>query len=57
MEFDDLSESGIQRIADFSPYLGQLADVAEHVGARQREDLIPSSAVCMNNGVSAKTRS
>ncbi|NND59252.1 MAG: hypothetical protein HKN49_03210, partial [Gammaproteobacteria bacterium] len=40
MGFDDLSESGIQRIADFSPYLGQLADVTELIGMRQREDLV-----------------
>ena len=40
MEFDDLSQSGIRRIADFSPYLDQLAGVAQEMGLRQRSNLV-----------------
>ena len=40
MEFDDLSQSGIRRIADFSPYLDQLAGVAREMGLRQRSNLV-----------------
>ena len=40
MELDDLSQSGIRRIADFSPYLDQLAGVAEEMGLRQRSNLV-----------------
>ncbi len=40
MEFDDLSQSGIRRIADFSPYLDQLAGVAQDMGLRQRSNLV-----------------
>jgi len=40
MELDDLSQSGIRRIADFSPYLDQLAGVAEGMGLRQRSNLV-----------------
>jgi len=40
MEFDDLSQSGIRRIADFSPYLDQLAGLAQGMGLRQRSNLV-----------------
>ena len=40
MEFDDLSQSGIRRIADFSPYLDQLAGLAQQMGLRQRSNLV-----------------
>ena len=40
MELDDLSQSGIRRIADFSPYLDQLAGVAQEMGLRQRSSLV-----------------
>jgi len=40
MELDDLSQSGIRRIADFSPYLDQLAGFAENMSLRQRSNLV-----------------
>jgi hypothetical protein len=40
MELDNLSQSGIRRIADFSPYLDQLAGLAQEMGLRQRSNLI-----------------
>ncbi|MDJ0905119.1 MAG: hypothetical protein QNI96_03790 [Woeseiaceae bacterium] len=40
MEFDELSQSGIQRLADFSPYLDQIAGVAREMGLRQRSNLV-----------------
>jgi hypothetical protein len=40
MELDDLSQSGIRRIADFSPYLDQLAGHAQGMGLRQRSNLV-----------------
>ncbi|MDA0706669.1 MAG: hypothetical protein O2805_08650 [Proteobacteria bacterium] len=40
MEFDDLSQPGIRRIADFSPYLDQLAGLAQGMGLRQRSNLV-----------------
>jgi len=40
MELDDLSQSGIRRIADFSPYLDQLAGLAQGMGLRQRSNLV-----------------
>jgi hypothetical protein len=40
MELDELSQSGIRRIADFSPYLDQLAGVAQEMGLRQRSNLV-----------------
>ncbi len=40
MEFDDLTESGIRRIASYSPYLDQLAGVANEMGLRQRSNLV-----------------
>ncbi|MDX1482624.1 MAG: helix-turn-helix transcriptional regulator, partial [Woeseiaceae bacterium] len=40
MELDDLSQSGIRRIADFSPYLDQLAGLAQEMGLSQRSNLV-----------------
>ena len=40
MELDDLSQSGIRRIADFTPYLDQLAGLAHGMGLRQRSNLV-----------------
>jgi len=40
MDLDDLSQSGIKRIADFSPYLDQLAGLAQEMGLRQRSNLV-----------------
>ena len=40
MELDDLSQSGIRRIADYSPYLDQLAGVTNEMGLRQRSNLV-----------------
>jgi hypothetical protein len=40
MDLDDLSQSGIRRIADYSPYLDQLAGVANEMGLRQRSNLV-----------------
>ena len=39
MELDDLSKSGIRRLADYSPYLDQLAGLVEQMGLRQRSNL------------------
>ena len=39
MELEDLSQSGIRRIADYSPYLDQLAGLAQQMGLRQRSNL------------------
>lgn len=40
MDLDKLSQSGIRRIADHSPYLDQLAGHAQQMGLRQRSNLI-----------------
>jgi len=40
MELDDLSQSGIRGIADFSPYLDQLAGLAQNMDLRQRSNLV-----------------
>ena len=40
MELDNLSQSGIRRIADYSPYLDQLAGLAQQMGLRQRSNLV-----------------
>ena len=40
MALDDLSQSGIRRIADFSPYLDQMAGLAQEMGLRQRSNLV-----------------
>lgn len=39
MELDDISISGIRRIAEYSPYLDQLAGLAQQMGLRQRSNL------------------
>ncbi len=47
MELDDLSKSGIRRIADYSPYLDQLAGLVQQMGLRQRSNLTHlESALC-----------
>jgi len=40
MEFDELSQSGIRRIANYSPYLDQLAGFANEMGLRQHSNLV-----------------
>ena len=40
MEFDDLSPSDIRRVANYSPYLDQLAGFANEMGLRQRSNLV-----------------
>jgi hypothetical protein len=40
MGYDELSQSGIQRIANYSPYLDQLAVFANEMGLRQRSNLV-----------------
>jgi hypothetical protein len=40
MDLDDLSQSGIRRIANYSPYLDQLAGLASDMGLRQRSNLV-----------------
>ena len=40
MDLDELSQSGIRRIADFSPHLDQLAGVAREMPLRQRSNLV-----------------
>ena len=40
MEYDDLSQSGIRRVANYSPYLDQLAGFATEMGLRQRSNLV-----------------
>jgi len=40
MELDDLSQSGIRRLAGFSPYLDQLAGIGQQMGLRQRSNLV-----------------
>ena len=40
MEFDDLPQSGIRRIANYSPYLDQLAGFANEMGLQQRSNLV-----------------
>lgn len=48
MDLDDLSQSGIRRIADYSPYLDQLADVANEMSLRQRSNLVHLER-CLND--------
>jgi hypothetical protein len=48
MEFDDLSQSGIRRVADYSPYLDQLAGLASEMGLKQRSNLVHLER-CLNN--------
>jgi len=40
MVLDDLSQSGIRRFADFSPYLDQMVGLAQDMGLRQRSNLV-----------------
>ena len=40
MERENLSQSGIRRIADYSPYLDELAGLAQQMGLRQRSNLV-----------------
>ncbi len=40
MKLDDLTQSGIRRIADYSPYLDQLAGLTQEMGLRQRSNLV-----------------
>jgi hypothetical protein len=40
MTIDDLSQSGIRRIANYSPYLDQFAGLANEMGLRQRSNLV-----------------
>lgn len=40
MELDDLSQSGIRRVANYSPYLDQLAGLASEMELRQRSNLV-----------------
>jgi len=40
MEFDELSQSAIQRVANYSPYLEQLAGFANDMGLQQRSNLV-----------------
>jgi hypothetical protein len=40
VEYDDLSQSGIRRVADYSPYLDQLAGLASEMGLKQRSNLV-----------------
>ncbi|VUX56013.1 conserved protein of unknown function [uncultured Woeseiaceae bacterium] len=40
MEYDDLSPSDIRRVANYSPYLDQIAGFANEMGLRQRSNLV-----------------
>ena len=48
MELDDLSQSGIRRVANYSPYLDQLAGFAGEMGLRQRSNLVHLEK-CLNS--------
>ncbi len=48
MELEDLSQSGIRRVANYSPYLDQLAGLANEMGLRQRSNLIHLER-CLND--------
>jgi len=48
MELDELSQSGIRRIANYSPYLDQLAGFASEMGLRQRSNLVHLER-CLND--------
>ena len=48
MDLDDLSKSGIRRIANYSPYLDQLAGLASDMGLRQRSNLVHLET-CLND--------
>jgi hypothetical protein len=49
MELDDLSQSGIRRIAEYSPYLDELAGQAQQMGLRQRSNLTHIEAALRSN--------
>jgi len=49
MELDELSQSGIRRIADYSPYLDQLAGLAQQMGLRQRSNLMHVESALRNH--------
>jgi hypothetical protein len=49
MELDDLSQSGIRRIANYSPYLDQLAGLAQQMGLRQRSNLMHLESALRTN--------
>ena len=49
MELDELSQSGIRRIADYSPYLDQLAGLAQQMGLRQRSNLMHVETALRNH--------
>jgi len=40
MELDDLTQSGIRRLADYTPYLDQFAGLAQEMDLRQRSNLV-----------------
>ena len=40
MTIEDLSQSGIRRIANYSPYLDQFSGLANDMGLRQRSNLV-----------------
>jgi hypothetical protein len=40
MEYDDLSQSGVRRLVNYSPYLDQLAGLASEMDLRQRSNLV-----------------
>ena len=48
MDLDKLSQSGIRRIANYSPYLDQLAGLANEMGLRQRSNLVHLER-CLND--------
>lgn len=48
MDLDDLSQSSIRRIADYSPYLDQLAGMANEMGLKQRSNLVHLEK-CLNS--------
>ncbi len=48
MNLEDLSQSGIRRIANYSPYLDQLAGLANEMGLRQRSNLVHLER-CLND--------
>lgn len=48
MELDELSQSGIRRIANYSPYLDQLAGFASEMGLKQRSNLVHLEQ-CLHN--------
>jgi len=47
MTIEDLSQSGIRRIANYSPYLDQFSGLANDMGLRQRSNLVHLES-CLN---------